>query len=676
MEAIHCNPFRVLGLPIDASEKEIVKRISDLEMYAEMGKSKSYDSDYPHLSPVTRTVDAIRNASNQIETSDSRFFYSMFWFWNNNSGDFLALDLLKDGNTERAIALLEKQLDGDLNTDKYFSSIKNLSILHMALARNDGDFSFNNIAKGLVWAGRMLQVDAFSEHARTVAGNHFSFDKEKIANLYVDEVLKSVYAKSGENGVRIPPQQLIPCFTSFPAATQQRVVNHLLEKDFRTVDDAIELSKEKRKKNPQDARVIARTLCEQSKESIKIIRDALGIDNYKYQSTSDRLAEEIDQCGTDYYNYHTNNDTGIDPGEITLKISEYALAYATSVSVQDNIKEGIQIVKSWIEGAEGREKLQKIQSRSDLIVRQINKLPDLEDLSESGHAQLLSISLNFIADCRIELEAIKKVLGYDDEFYLSISSGVVNRAMDMCIEYANKTDKSTAVLQVFNEMKTMSMDSETEDRFNENYKIFTNNAVLETNLDPIKQILNNIPNIDNIGAHQIDQLPGMAKHLIDSTSAYLSNLARVERKLFVNASSAVANTALGLCIAYANKTGNMSPIFDVMMNIGKMEMEPELRNRFEKNKSIIFENTLNAITQSSSKKGCYIATMVYGDYDAPQVLILRRYRDNVMGKCRIGRMFIAAYYKFSPIFVKYLGQFNVVHVMCKAILDRIVRRVA
>ena len=78
MEAIHCNPFRVLGLPIDASEKEIVKRISDLEMYAEMGKSKSYDSDYPHLSPIVRTIDTIRNASNQIETSDSRFFYSMF----------------------------------------------------------------------------------------------------------------------------------------------------------------------------------------------------------------------------------------------------------------------------------------------------------------------------------------------------------------------------------------------------------------------------------------------------------------------------------------------------------------------------------------------------------------------------------------------------------------------
>ena len=48
------------------------------------------------------------------------------------------------------------------------------------------------------------------------------------------------------------------------------------------------------------------------------------------------------------------------------------------------------------------------------------------------------------------------------------------------------------------------------------------------------------------------------------------------------------------------------------------------------------------------KEGCYIATAVYGDYDAPQVRTLRRFRDDTLRKTLPGRLFIRAYYKLSP----------------------------
>ena len=43
---------------------------------------------------------------------------------------------------------------------------------------------------------------------------------------------------------------------------------------------------------------------------------------------------------------------------------------------------------------------------------------------------------------------------------------------------------------------------------------------------------------------------------------------------------------------------------------------------------------------ASSSDGCYIATMVYGDYDHPQVMVLRDFRDNYLDKRSWGKQFI------------------------------------
>lgn len=55
------------------------------------------------------------------------------------------------------------------------------------------------------------------------------------------------------------------------------------------------------------------------------------------------------------------------------------------------------------------------------------------------------------------------------------------------------------------------------------------------------------------------------------------------------------------------------------------------------------------------KKGCYIATAVYGSYDCPEVWILRRFRDYTLAETWYGRLFIKIYYATSPTLVKHFG---------------------
>jgi len=61
-------------------------------------------------------------------------------------------------------------------------------------------------------------------------------------------------------------------------------------------------------------------------------------------------------------------------------------------------------------------------------------------------------------------------------------------------------------------------------------------------------------------------------------------------------------------------------------------------------------HTSNPINKSLAveKSGCFIATAVYGSPEAPEVRLLRYFRDTVLIQNTSGRWFVRAYYSASP----------------------------
>ncbi|RLI50648.1 MAG: hypothetical protein DRP09_19840, partial [Candidatus Thorarchaeota archaeon] len=94
---------------------------------------------------------------------------------------------------------------------------------------------------------------------------------------------------------------------------------------------------------------------------------------------------------------------------------------------------------------------------------------------------------------------------------------------------------------------------------------------------------------------------------------------------YLNISSAVANNAMALCIEHANNYSEYSKVVRVMERIKIIDMVPEVRERYNQNMDILRKNKENsellsrykqAADSSRKTSGCYIATMVYGDYNA------------------------------------------------------------
>ena len=686
MNFIHYNPFRILGLPVDASEREITKRISDLELNMEFGKQVSYETDFPCLSSLQRSKDLVREAASRIETSESRFIYSLFWFWQRNMYDELALDVLKSGNVTKAISLLEGQLSAGVKDDNLFSSAKNLAVLYMAISKQNGSYNFEKFSKGMTWAARSFNEDLLSFYTKHVADKNFKIQKQKIIGFFIDEIEKTIIPLIDKpNGITL--SAFITQFSSFPEETRRQVTSRLIGKHITNIENFIKTTEQARKKSPKNADKAGKKLFKDTSTDLNKLKEALSLDDFQYQAIADKLAEELFDCSVSYYNHYIDSDGEVDPGDNALWLAQNAYSIATGIKSQNRIKEGMLVYERWISGKNERKKQQKIKVDYDYIVNELNEVQKFDEFTELQINTLPELAQKFVNNCKTRLDNIRNTLGSNDKTFLDISSAVADTAMSMCICFANEKDEFTRILRIFNIIVTLAMKGDVKKRFDENFRILKQRARIKKDVSVIVTALGTVPDLNNLDSHEVTKLPEMVESLITLCKPRLAAIKDEDYELYKNLSSAVANNALGMCIEYANRTHDMTKI-NLMVMIGELDMEESLRQRYLTNQKIMRDN-LSApvrlvmrdklptpLRLPTSQSNCYIATMVYGSHDAPEVLVLRLYRDTVLSKSRLGRIFIKAYYRYSPLLVKKFGQNKAVCSFVKRLLDPIVRRLA
>ena len=120
----------------------------------------------------------------------------------------------------------------------------------------------------------------------------------------------------------------------------------------------------------------------------------------------------------------------------------------------------------------------------------------------------------------------------------------------------------------------------------------------------------------------------------------------------------------------------MSRILPFLKGDIKAEFEEELNDLIEigRRYNLRWPSTISYPDEQKAKKGCYIATSVYGSYDCPEVWVLRRFRDYYLAKSLWGRTFIKVYYQVSPLIVVWFGGLIWFKQICKNVLDMIIQR--
>ncbi|MFC0682794.1 CFI-box-CTERM domain-containing protein [Lysobacter korlensis] len=126
------------------------------------------------------------------------------------------------------------------------------------------------------------------------------------------------------------------------------------------------------------------------------------------------------------------------------------------------------------------------------------------------------------------------------------------------------------------------------------------------------------------------------------------------------------------CETYAPRANS----FNQQMTIDYTERLGQLAV-FEQHIDKFMKRATNPFAQGgrpSTSGGCYIATAVYGSYDSPPVMTLRRYRDETLERSAFGRVFIRSYYLISPPLARHFAIGSPLSRAARLLLDVIVYR--
>lgn len=338
-----------------------------------------------------------------------------------------------------------------------------------------------------------------------------------------------------------------------------------------------------------------------------------------------------------------------------------------------------------------------------------------EAKSAKGSSANYSAGEKLMNSTKALLSQLKGLLGVSDMQYQMIADKLATTILQCGINYFNDTEEDYAVdkaMKLQNYALSIAVGQMAKDRCKENVDVLKNIGPEYAIRKEMNSLGNKIKSFntrrtvygpDSILARMDTLRDNYNSEKISSASSFVRNckpdLNSIKQKLgqgnelYVKISSAVASAAINAIVEAVNAeqqkvsihgpyagmliSGLISLATSSMSIIGSLDMDAKCRNYYQSNFTTLsnINSQLNPKpkpTTTTSSGGCYIATMAYGDYDHPQVMVLRHFRDSYLSKREWGQKFINFYYANSPRWVETLKGHKHINFLIREILDSFV----
>lgn len=97
------NAFRILGLPVTASRRDIIRRVEEMQTLMTIGKTPYYHSDISWIGEFHRNEESVKRALQVLENPNTKLEHLLSWFWVIDKHDNLAIGALNNGDIDKAV---------------------------------------------------------------------------------------------------------------------------------------------------------------------------------------------------------------------------------------------------------------------------------------------------------------------------------------------------------------------------------------------------------------------------------------------------------------------------------------------------------------------------------------------------------------------------------------------
>lgn len=387
------NPFRILGVYANSAKKDIVKNKGKATAFLKVNKPVEFPLDLKGILPqITRTLEAMNEAEGRLAIAKEQIIYAQFWFLKMTSIDDVAFNHLLANDIDKAISIWSKQDN--------LSSLQNKVICYLIKDRLSEAISTAELLYNSFGNSYIEKIDSSSTLKMSVA---------ELRNLFIDSL-----------GEEIGMMNLLKVATDedWKAYINKQTIGPLISK----ISSEVEKAKNTDHKDPQARLNAARKLYSATKKAFSQLKSLLASSDPQYQMIADKLGLELLQCGIDYYK-NTDDD---DAAHTAMKVLKQAQLMVVGTLAKQRCEENVKI-------------LQKI----------IDELPPLAVISNHKAIQsylsafatqpdLIRYSIQLIKDCAPHLVQIKEQLGATHQYYIKISTIIVNNALGNVIAEVNE----------------------------------------------------------------------------------------------------------------------------------------------------------------------------------------------------------------------------------------------
>lgn len=355
------NAFRITGLPVDATSRDIGRHAEKLKVLAELGQDPQPNAAFP-LRP-SPTVEDIRDAIQRLKDPEKRLIDEFFWFWPKNFGE---------SRSDPAIQALEKgDLEGAANI--WMSKRKHPT---------EGVVATHNLAlifhvSALEWENHSLETEidakrreevteywkaAFYRWERIVTNEQLwekvvariqqlnepnlttGFSRQMRAALPValDKInaeLAIAFAKSGKLELAQLQIELMRA-TSEGAAHAEKTAELVLTPSRKRVAERVRQAEERADKNPQDAITVARELLQDMRGVLALFDLFFRKDSQFRNDAFDEVAEACNRLQVTYHNATGDNVA-------CLEVLQLVLPFTTSTDLREQIEKNMATLKAF-----------------------------------------------------------------------------------------------------------------------------------------------------------------------------------------------------------------------------------------------------------------------------------------------------------------------------------------